>query len=173
MNFVKVLSRKESAANASGIPGSPMPQGTSPWNTQAYASRNFFAYESDLPAGQTLAPAGTVQLTFNIAGDSDFFWTKFAVSGLVAGAAASAADIPAVSMLLTNTTTGRQYSSSAVPLANMAGTGQLPFILPQITMWQRKSTIVAQLLNLSSDVTYSNFYLSFMGIKAFPTAANT
>ncbi len=161
------------SGNAAAIPGSPMPQGTSPWNNSLYASRNFFAYEADLPAGQTLAPAGTVQLTFNIAGDSDFFWTKFAVSGLVDGAAASVAEVTAVSMLLTNTTTGRQYSSSAVPLSNMAGTGQLPFILPQITMWQRKSTIVAQLLNLSSDTTYSNFYLSFLGIKAFPTAANT
>jgi hypothetical protein len=161
-----------SANNPNGIPGSVMPQGTSPWNTNTYASRNFFVYEADLPANTTLAPAGTTQLTFNIAGDSDFFWTKFAVSGLIAGAAATAEDVLAISMLLTNTTTGRQYSSSAVPLANMAGSGTLPFILPQITMWQRKSTIVAQLLNLSSDVTYSNVYLSFEGIKAFPVSSS-
>ena len=168
--FIKIDSRKQSAANASGIPGSPMPQGTSPWNTQKYASRNFFVYETDLStAAASLAPAASAQLTFNIAGDSDFFWTKFAVCALAAsGDAATITAPPAVSMLLTNTTTGRQYSSFAVPLPNMAGTGQLPFILPQITMWQAKSTIVAQLLNLSSDTTYGNIFLSFEGIKAFP-----
>lgn len=172
--FVKVLSKKESASgNASMIPGSPMPQGTSPWNTSMYASRNFFTYETDLlTTGAALAPAGSAQLTFNIAGDSDFFWTKFAVCSLDSSEdAAVIENVPAVSMLLTNTTTGRQYSSFAVPLANMAGTGKLPFILPQITMWQRKSTIVAQLLNLSSDTTYENVFLSFLGIKAFPVAS--
>jgi hypothetical protein len=171
MNFVKVLSMKESSANASGIPGSPMPQGTSPWNNAVYASRNFFVYESDFPADTTLAPGGVLNESFNIAGDSDFFWTKFAIASLEeSGAAAGIEDVPAVSMLLTNTTTGRQYSTSAVALANMAGTGKLPFILPQITMWQRKSTIQIQLQNISADITYSNVFLSFLGIKAFPQA---
>lgn len=167
---------KESANAGSMIPGtsSPMPQGTSPWNNNAYASRNFFIYESDFPAGTTLAPGGSLAESFNIAGDSDFFWTKFSVSALGAsGDAATLTTTPAVSMLLINTTTGRQYSSSAVNLTNYAGSGQLPFILPQITMWQRKSTIQVQLQNFSSDTTYSGVFLSFLGIKAFPTAANT
>lgn len=148
-------------------PASAMPQGTSPWNNGAYAARNFFTYESDNVAN--LAPAGSVNLTFNIAGDSDFFWTKFAAFALVGGVATvrDADQLPAVTMLLTNTTTGRQYSSSAVPLANMAGTAELPFILPQITMWQRKSTIQIQLQNVG-NATYSALYLSFHGIKAFP-----
>jgi len=149
------------------IPGSSMPQGTSPWNNAAYASRNFFVYESDtLVALNTGAGAN---LTFNIAGDSDFFWTKFSAFALVGGVATlrNADQLPAVTMLLVNTTTGRQYSSSAVPLPNIAGTAELPFILPQITMWQRKSTIQVQLQNVG-NVNYSNLYLSFMGIKAFP-----
>jgi hypothetical protein len=158
-----------SASNASGIPGSPMPQGTSPWNNAVYASRNFFVYESDFPAGVSLAPGQSVNETFNIAGDSDFFWTKFAVSSLASdGDASGIAAVPALNILITNTTTGRQYSTSAVPLANIAGTGKLPFILPQITMWQRKSTIQVALQNLSSDTTYAAVFLSFLGIKAFP-----
>lgn len=166
----KILhSRKESANNAAAIPGSgsPMPQGTSPWNNSAYAARNYFVYESDTPVALN-AGAGT-NLTFNIAGDSDFFWTKFSAFALVGGAATvrNADQLPAVTMLLINTTTGRQYSSSATPLPNMAGTGTLPFILPQITMWQRKSTIQVQLQNVG-NVNYSNLYLSFHGIKAFP-----
>lgn len=149
------------------IPGSSMPQGASPWNNGAYASRNFFVYESDTLVA--LAPAAGANLTFNIAGDSDFFWTKFAAFALVGGAATvrNADQLPAVTILIVNTTTGRQYSSSASPLPNIAGTGNEPFILPQITMWQRKSTIQVQLQNVG-NATYSNIYLSFMGIKAFP-----
>jgi hypothetical protein len=126
-------------------------------------------YESDTLVALN-AGAGA-NLTFNIAGDSDFFWTKLACFALVGGAATTrdADQVPAVTMLLVNTTTGRQYSSSAVPLPNMAGTGLLPFILPQITMWQKKSTIQVQLQNVG-NANYSNLFLSFHGIKAFPRA---
>jgi hypothetical protein len=155
------------------VPGSSMPQGASPWNNNAYASRNYFIYESDLPAALVtaggLAAGASTQETFNIAGDSDFFWTKFSAFAVVGGAGTTRLNdqLPCVSLLIVNTTTGRQYSSSATPLGNMAGTAELPFILPQITMWQRKSTIQLQLLNIGS-LTYTNLYLSFHGIKAFP-----
>jgi hypothetical protein len=152
------------------LPSSPMPQGTSPWNNAAYASRNFFVYESDSLTNVPVFNAGTgLTLTFNVAGDSDFFWTKFSAHAVVGGAGTvrTLDQLPEVTMLLVNTTTGRQYSSSAVPLANIAGTAQLPFILPQVTMWQRKSTIQINLQNVGNQ-NYSNLFLSFLGIKAFP-----
>ena len=144
-------------------------QGASPWNSGQYTARTFFTYEADIAAA--LNAATSQALTFNIAGDSDFFWTKFASFALVGGIATtySAQQLPAVTILIVNTTTGRQYSSSAVPLANMAGTAQFPFILPQITLWQKKSTIQIQLQNEGS-VNYSNLHLSFHGIKAFTAA---
>jgi hypothetical protein len=142
----------------------PMPQGTSPWNNSKYTARVFFTYEADTTVA--LAAGAAAALTFNIAGDSDFFWTKFCAYALVGGAIPDV--VPAVTMLLINTTTGRQYSSSAVPLGNMAGNGRFPFILPQITLWERKSTIQIQLQNVGGVSAYSNLYLSFLGIKAFP-----
>jgi len=158
---------EQAAGGGSPVPSSPMPQGSSPWNNTVYAARNFFTYETDILAA--LNPGAPSNLTFNIAGDSDFFWTKFAAFALVGGAATTrdTDQLPAVTVLITNTTTGRQYSSSAVPLPNIAGTGVLPFILPQITMWQRKSTIQVQLQNIG-NATYTNLMLSFHGIKAFP-----
>jgi len=140
-------------------------QGGSPWNSNRYTSRNFFAYELDFAA---LAAGTSQNLSFNIAGDSDFFWTKFTAFALVGGASTvvSLNQIPAVNILITNTTTGRQYSSSAVPLANMAGSGVLPFILPQITLWQNKSTIQVSATN-EGNAAYSNLHLTFLGIKAF------
>lgn len=142
------------------------PGGMAPWGSAKYAAKTFFTYESDIVSA--LAPASPAVLTFNIAGDSDFFWTKFSAFALVGGAATtiSTDNLPAVTMLLINTTTGRQYSSSAVPLPNMAGNGRFPFILPQVTLWEKKSTIQVQLQNIG-NATYSNLQLSFLGIKAF------
>ena len=143
------------------------PPNSQPWNDQSkYAAKTFFCYESDNVAN--LAPAAAVNLTFNIAGDSDFFWTKATVFALVGGAATTrdADQVPAATLLIVNTTTGRQYSSSAVPLPNYFGTALFPFILPQITLWEKKSTIQLQLTNVA-NATYSAIYLSFLGIKAF------
>jgi hypothetical protein len=167
MNMIPMKMQQNKQSAVPLIPGSSMPQGASPWNNAMYASRNFFVYESDTLVA--LNAGASANLTFNIAGDSDFFWTKFASFALVGGTATlrNADQLPAVTVLIINTTTGRQYSSSAVPLPSISGQGILPFILPQITMWQRKSTIQIQLQNVGS-ANYSNLYLSFQGIKAFP-----
>lgn len=148
------------------FPPQTMAQGGSPWNSSLYVARTYFVYESDTTA--TLNAGTGVPLTFNIAGDSDFFWTKFTAFALVGSTATtrSADQLPAVTALVTNTTTGRSYSSSAVPLPNQAGTAQFPFILPQITLWPKKSTIQIQLQNVG-NANYTNIFLSFMGIKAF------
>jgi len=99
------------------------PPNSQPWRDDSkYQSKVFYCYESDNVAN--LAAAAAVNLTFNIAGDSDFFWTKFCAFALVGGASTtySAQQQPAATLLIVNTTTGRQYSSSAVPLPNFAGT---------------------------------------------------
>lgn len=147
-------------------PQMPPAGGAAPWNSGRYQFKTFFSYETDIASA--LAAAASTTLTFNIAGDSDFFWTKLEVFALVGGAATtrSAEQVPAVTMLLVNTTSGRQYSSLPTPLPSVAGTGQLPFILPQITLWEAKSTISAQLLNIG-NASYSNLMLTFSGIKAF------
>jgi hypothetical protein len=144
----------------------PGAQGGQPWQAGKYVARTYFCYESD--TASSLAAAAAQNLTFNIAGDSDFFWTKFTAYAQATSSSTTyaAQQLPSVTLLLINTTTGRQYMSSAVPLANMAGTAQFPFILPMITLWPMKSTIQLQLTN-NGSTTYTQLQLSFHGIKAF------
>ncbi len=149
----------------------PPGMNNAPWMGPAYVASTFFVYESDIGTGNnitSLASLTSAQLTFNIAGDSDFFWTKFASFAIYNNAATtrSADQLPAVTALIINTTTGRQYSTAPVPLANYSGNGQFPFILPCITMWQAKSTIQVNLFN-EGNITYTNLQLSFIGVKAF------
>jgi hypothetical protein len=145
-------------------PPGPMPGG--PWNASKYSFKTWFGYESDIAA--TLNAAASVTQTFNIAGDSDFFWTKLNAFAQVSSAATtvSAEQLASVTILVTNTTSGRQYSSNPTPLPSVAGSGRLPFILPMVTLWEAKSTIQVQLANVG-NANYSQLYLSFVGIKAF------
>lgn len=152
--------------------GAPMGmRGGAPWegaapNGQPYVASSFFVYENDIPV--TLAAGTATSIPFNIAGDSDFFWTKFCAFALVDGLATTREDdeLPAVTLLITNVKTGRQYSNNPVPLPNMAGTAVFPFILPMVVLWEAFSTIQCALSN-EGDTDYSNLQLSFIGVKAF------
>jgi len=139
--------------------GDPMP-------TRNYSAKNSFIYGLTIT---TLAPGASTTGTFNVDGDSDFFWTKLAAWAMVAddGTTNNAIEVPAVTIIVVNTTSGRQYMNQGVPLNSMAGDAGLPFILPMETFWPAKTTIQVQYQNVSDNKTYSDLFLNFIGIKAF------
>lgn len=155
--------------STSGVPANR--SGASPNDPNMYLARSFFVYEADTltnyPNG--VAAAAQANLTFNIAKDSDFFWTKFGVFASVAsdGTVVTDEQLPSVNITIVNATNGRQYMNNPVPLASISGSGRLPFILPVVTLWEALTTIQITLQNVSDNVTYSNLQLSFIGIKAF------
>jgi hypothetical protein len=154
-----------------GLPQNRASLDVSPNDPNLYLYRSFFTYEADTLANYPdgLAPGDSANLTFNIAKDSDFFWTKFGVAAFIAddGYTQSTQPIAGVNITLVNATNGRQYMNNPVPLANMSGSGQLPFILPVLTLWEALTTIQVTLQNATDNTTYSNLQLSFLGIKAF------
>lgn len=131
-----------------------------------YTAKNSFIY---LQAITTLAPGGSTTSSFNLDGDSDFFWSKLAAWAMVAddGTTNAIIEVPAVTIIITNTTSGRQYMNAGVPLNSIAGDAGLPFILPMDTYWPAKATIQVAYANVSDNKTYSDIFLSFIGIKAF------
>ncbi len=131
----------------------------------AYLKKDFFTYVTG-PAA-TLAVAGSTTSTFNIDGDSDFFWTKmcsFALSADSGGTYLELA-VASVDIIITDTTSGRQLMNSQVPVSSIAGTGQIPFILPIERYMESKSTIKVDYFNVGVEITLLR--LSFIGIKAF------
>lgn len=151
--------------NPTGLPQSA--GAASPSDTR-YIAKTFFCYELDFDTNN-LAANGSVDSSFNISKDSDFFWTKFGAHAVISddGTTISAEELPEVNILVVNSTTGRQYMSNPVPLANMSGSGRLPFILPIVTLWESLSNIQVSLQNVSDNKTYTAVRLSFLGIKAF------
>lgn len=134
---------------------------------RAYAAKNTYFYVTSIAA--SLAAAASTSSSFNIDGDSDFFWTKLNAYAQVAsdGTTVSAQQLPGVTIVVTNTTTGRQYMNAATPLAAISGSGGLPFILPMETFFPAKATITVDYANITDGIAYSQLYLVFVGIKAF------
>jgi hypothetical protein len=127
---------------------------------------DFFVYEVDFTAG--IAPGATANGTINVQADSDFKWIKSAYEADEAGASQedSSRLIALCSVLITDTGSGRALMSSAVPIPNVFGTGQIPFIVPVPRIFKAKSSITVAVTNFDAAVTY-RLRLSFIGTKLF------
>lgn len=134
-----------------------------------YSFRDAFTYTVSLVTGTTLAPAGATTLTFNVDGESDFFWDKGTVYADVANAGVlySTAELPGVLVTIVDTNSQRPMMNNPTPVTNHFGTGQLPFILPIRKLFQSKATVKLAIQNITAAVTYTRLDFSFVGIKAY------
>ncbi len=133
--------------------------GTEPSSqSSTYLKKDFFIYGTGIAAA--LAIAGSTTSTFNIDGDSDFFWTKFCVFPN------ASLTLPVLDIIITDTTSGRQLMNGQVPVSTIAGNGLIPFILPIERFMEAKSTIKIDYFNVSA-AEIPTLRLSFIGIKAF------
>lgn len=132
---------------------------------EPYFAKDFFVYEVDFAA---LAAAASATGQFTIQADSDFLLSKLACTADIAAAAQtdSTRVIPLVSILITDTGSGRNLMNQAVPIPAMFGQGDLPFILPRQRIFVARSVVTVTLTNYDAASTY-NVKLSFIGEKGF------
>jgi hypothetical protein len=130
-----------------------------------------FIYSTDFTtaAAQSLAPGATGNVNINIQADADFRILAGAFAADLAGAAQvdSTRVLPLVTVLLTDTGSGRNFMDRPVPLTSLFGTGELPFPWPQPKIMRARSTLQVQAFNFSAATTYS-FSLAFIGVKLYP-----
>lgn len=134
-----------------------------------YSGQQFFTYQVSLATGVTLAPSNSTTLTFQIDGQSDFFWDKACAYVNVANDATTEANalVPAINITITDTNNNQPMMNNPVPIANIFGTGRLPFILPIRYIFYNKATVKMEIANVSDNTTYTRVDLSFIGIKAW------
>lgn len=112
---------------------------------------------------------GTSQTdSFTVEADSDFMLHKLAAFADIAGAAQTSDTqvVPLATALITDTGSGRQLSSGAIPIPSYFGTGRLPFILPMPKLFLARSVVQVQVENFSASTDY-NIKLAFIGYKIF------
>lgn len=134
-----------------------------------YQGLQFFSYIISLPAGTTLAPAGSTTLTFNVDGESDFFWDKAAAYVDTGSDGTTQANqiVPGILITITDTQSTQPLQNNPQPVNSIFGTGPLPFILPIRHRFSSKATVKCQIQNITDNQTYTRVDLSFIGIKAF------
>jgi len=134
-----------------------------------YSFRDYFTYVASLTSGTTFAPAASTTLTFNIDGESDFFWDKAAVYCNIAsdGTDYSTEELPGVLITITDTNSNRQLQNNPAPVSSIFGTGRLPLILPIRKLFSSKATVKLSIQNITDNDTYTRLDFSFIGVKAF------
>jgi hypothetical protein len=132
-----------------------------------YFAKDFFIYQ--IGPFASLAPAAQLPGNVTLDADSDFLWQKFNVFATIGSAGETQATqaVPAITITIKDTASGRDLMNGPVPLPSLAGSGQLPFILPTAKIFQARGTISVNIANISGDDTYTGIYLAFIGTKLF------
>lgn len=148
------MNQQQLAANA-GRPG------------QVIISDEFYIYSTGRPAA-AIAPAGTSNINIQIQADSDFLIEKLSFNADIAGASQTESGrlLPNVSVLLTNTGSGRQLMNQQFPLTGLFGSGELPFILPRQYLLPASSTLNIQMVSFEAAVS-PFITLNFIGRKLY------
>lgn len=128
--------------------------------------KDFYTYEIDF-LGLVAAEQRNGQI--QIQADSDFLWERAVMFADIAGAAQTIDSqvVPLVTVLVTNVGSGRQLMQVQIPVFSVFGTGQLPFVLPEPSVFKARSSINVAVTNFSAATEY-NLRLSFIGTKIFP-----
>jgi len=129
---------------------------------QMRVSRDLYTYQTKVAS---LAAGATTTVTIDIEADSSFIWLKttFSITGGITHTR-DTVQIPALTVQINDTGSGRLLQQQPVLVGDMAGNGELPFILPVPRTFKPKSTMQVTFINNSPD-QYIDFSLVFHGYK--------
>jgi hypothetical protein len=130
-----------------------------------YIAEDIFIYEVNFLA---VAPGAAPTSTLFIEADSDFELIKLCQMTDIAGAAQTEGTriIPNADILIQVAGSGRQLSNVAVPIGNIFGFGDLPFILPSPRIFPSQSTLTFTFTSREAAITV-NTRLALIGRKKF------
>lgn len=133
-------------------------------------SRDWYSYQIEFAS---IAPTIVSNGTINIEADSNFYLTQLSYMVDLAAAALTEATriIPLVTVLITDSGSGRQLMNAAVPITTIFGEGDRPARLVHPRLFQRTTSIAVQVTNYSAATTYTNLHLVFIGFKVYGVRA--
>lgn len=116
----------------------------------------------------TFTAGATVTNNIPIQADADFMILSQTYSADVAGAGqtASSRTYPLAKVLLTNTGSGEQMMSAAIPVPEIFGDGQFPYVLPEPYILPARGNLQVQATNYDAAQAY-HMFLTFNGVKMY------
>lgn len=128
-----------------------------------------FYYIYNILLSASVAAGVTANVSQQFDQVSVFKWVRTTAYADLAGApqTSGAVIVPLVSLKITDAGSGMSFMNSAVPLPSMAGTAQLPYVLPTPQFILANAQLQFITLNLSAGTTYTNLYLQLHGYKLY------
>jgi hypothetical protein len=136
------------------------------------AWNDFYVYDNgiglSIPAGQA------TQQVIQIEADSEFCLMRMAYYAEAVGETFpyNGNQQAQISLQLQDGSTSRNLFSEPLPIGMVAGTGQLPFVLPVRRIFPPNGTINLQLFNFGA-VQYNNVVIALEGVKIFKYNSKT
>lgn len=111
--------------------------------------------------------AATQSGNIPIQADADFvlITTQYFVNVAAAAQTNATRSLFNGTLLITDTGSGKQLSNAPVPVEDLFGNGQFPFVWPQPYMFRANSNIALQVTQI--ETTTQSLYLAFCGIKVY------
>lgn len=138
-------------------------------NMDKYAAKDFFVYGIDIgTAALPIASGEQGSGSFSVQADSDFLWQKAALTAV--NDSAAQIQNPGLTVIVTDTASGRQLANIELPNLSLWGNAKLPFVLPQPKLFQANGNIQVTVTNITAAPfaeTYATIYVSFIGTKLF------
>lgn len=160
------------ALNAAGQITGPAPVGAQAVPSQAGGGNVqgrglVFCYQTPNVASiaNGVAQAVTIQFDQN----SVFNWLRTTVTADIAGAVVTPSSFvePLVTLQITDTGNGMSFMNAPIPVFSLAGSAQLPFVLPTPQFVQSNASYQFQWANYSAATTYANLRLQLWGYRIF------
>lgn len=129
---------------------------------------DFFTYQ--VPVFSNLAITnGTATNQVVIQADSDFEWCHASYEFDLAASTYTynGRNIPNMTILITDSGSGRQLMNAAVPVISIFGRPEMPYVLPVSKVFKANSTINFTATNFDAAVNTGNLRLSLIGYKIF------
>ena len=127
--------------------------------------RDLYTYTAGFTGASVLAAGASLTDIINFESDSDFIWTKSTFVAYDAAVTSNGNKNVAITVSINDSGTGRNLQQEPTPITSMAGTGSLPFILPQARTIKGNSTVQFVFTNFSAADTYQYCYLTLHGFK--------
>lgn len=129
--------------------------------------------------GSIITPSSTTQQTIGIQSDSHFVARYLQITVYTTGLVVATATAP-LEIQLFDTGSGRTMFDQPQPIQNVcggvaaaAGTGNLPFIIPEPWLIKAGGTIQVTIVNLSTATTFNQVSFSMPGFKVFQFGQST
>ena len=120
------------------------------------------------PLNFTIAAGNPATNAIQVEADSNFYMNALSYQADIDGAALEEATnvIPLVTILITDSGSGRNLMNGPVPIPAIFGDGKRPYRFVHPRVFKRNTSIQIALLNYSDDTDY-NLRLTFHGFKVF------